>query len=223
MNPPRYSPIAVERHSARERVYRIPHRIDPGLILEGIYISGLSGILLAANLRVAHRPLVIFLLGVAALAGLWRLARALWLSYSTRVLTLAAEEVTLERSLCGWNHVQQLPASEIGRVVIKRSRWSGGKQEILFLEFTAGDSRLRCGHDLTWEEKYWLCEEAKSFLPRFEAEMAGTPACLRVARPVVQKRRARKPLDSARDRPAPVGDDWALVSARQVRGWCGFV
>ena len=160
-------PITEDRKSERRWIIHIPHRIDEGLLLEGIYVAGLAGLLTVAFLRAPHREQLVVALavfGVCTLLGLAWLARGIWLSFSERQLILGDDEIALERRLYGWKSTQRLSTSGIREVAVRRSSKSRRKKSIFFLEITADHSRLRLGHDLTWEENYHLCTAAEQFI-----------------------------------------------------------
>jgi hypothetical protein len=171
---PPHSPIAKVRLPGHKWAYHIPPRPDAALIIEGIYVLGLVALMLWISIQLqdpAGFPVVLSLLGVAVLIGGWRVIRVIWRCCSERVLTLGANEIILEHRLRGWRNVQRLTTSMIRDVRIQRSRWSGRRKTILFLEFTTPSSSMRFGHDLSWDEKYWLGEEAKGFLRPFAPQL----------------------------------------------------
>jgi len=160
------SSIMEERKSARRWVIRIPHRIDEGLLFEGVYLAALAGLLTMAFLRAPHREqlaVALIVLGACTLAGFAWLVRGIWLSFSERRLILGDDEIALERRLYGWKSIQRLATAGIREVVIRRS--SGRRTPpTFFLEIAADRSCLRLGHDLTWEENFHLWTAAEQFL-----------------------------------------------------------
>jgi hypothetical protein len=152
------------------RVFSIPHIFQGGVMLDGVYVSGIAWLLFLANLRVLGpgNAVVVAMLGVAAAAATVVLGWAFWTCYADGVLTLRADQVIWERSWQRWKSTRHLATADIETVQIVQSRWASSKKRtVRGLEIKAGRRHIRLGWQLSWEERYWLAQEAKDFLAPF--------------------------------------------------------
>jgi hypothetical protein len=178
---PQTTRIQELRPSEHERVFKIPHIFQLSVLLEGVYMAGIAWLLFLVNLRVVGRTengmIIVVVLGVVAAVTVVLLGLALWTCFADGVLTLRADQVVLERSWRSWKNTRRLTTSEVDDIHIVPSRWrSRKKRTVLGVEIKAGRRHIRFGWELSWEEKYWLSQEARAFLAPFSPPLRETLA-----------------------------------------------
>jgi hypothetical protein len=177
---PKTTQIQDARPSDGERVFTIPHIFQGGVMLEGIYMAGIAWLLFLANLRVLGpegNAELVAVLGVVAAVATGLLGWAFWTCFADGMLTLRADQVLWERRWKRWKSTRRLATAEIDDIQIVSSRWaSSKKRNIRGLEIKAGRRRIRLGWQLSWEERYWLSQEARAFLAPFAPSLQETIA-----------------------------------------------
>ncbi|MDZ4717282.1 MAG: hypothetical protein SH847_02330 [Roseiflexaceae bacterium] len=174
--------IRTAHPSERELVFIIPHSFQGSVMLEGLYIFGFAWILFLANLRVlepAGNSAVVAGLGVVAIVATGVLGHACWTCFADGVLTLRADQVVWERTWQHWKSTRRLTTLNIDAIQIIPSLWANSRKKTLHgIEIRAGRRYIRFGWYLSWEERYWLSQEAKAFLTAFAPSLQETKAMM---------------------------------------------